>query len=441
MNFKIFINKYLKIYSNLVTISTFLFKGFFVIKKIAINAKSASRELAIKTTSEKNAVLRLMAKNISASYKTIIKQNKIDLLNAKKAGLSNALTDRLLLNQERIEKIAEGVFQVSKLPDPVGEIIHQWKRPNGLQIKQIRVPIGLIGMIYESRPNVTADASSLCLKSGNACILRGGKEALHSNLAIIKILQSSLKQKNFPVECISFINNVDRKLVDEMLSLNGIIDVIIPRGGKGLVKKIMEASKIPVIKHYDGNCHIYVDQYADLKKALRICLNAKVQKPGVCNAAETFLVHEKVAKQFLPILIKELKQNQVLVKGCAKTLKLCDTQKASELDWFEEYLDLIVAIKIVSSIDEAISHINHYGSMHTESIISKNKACIKKFEKGIDSAVVLSNASTRFNDGFEFGFGAEIGISTDKLHARGPVGLRELTTYKYLIKGNGQIRT
>lgn len=411
-----------------------------MIKKLAIDAKIAARELAVKTTSEKNEVLRLMAKNLSSAYKTIIKQNQIDLKNAKIAGLSNALTDRLLLNQDRIEKMAEGVFQVSKLPDPVGEIINQWKRPNGLQIKQIRVPIGLIGMIYESRPNVTADASSLCLKSGNACILRGGKEAIHSNRAIIRILQASLKQKEFPAACISFVDNVDRKLVDEMLSLNGIIDVIIPRGGKGLVKKIMDDSKIPVIKHYDGNCHIYVDQHADLRKALQICLNAKVQKPGVCNAAETFLVHEKIAKVFLPKLMEELKLHQVKIRGCPKTVKIFKTDKATEQDWYEEYLDLIVAIKIVSSTEEAIEHINHYGSMHTESIISKNKLCIQQFEKGVDSAVVLSNASTRFNDGFEFGFGAEIGISTDKLHARGPVGLKELTTYKYLVKGSGQIR-
>jgi glutamate-5-semialdehyde dehydrogenase len=411
-----------------------------VISKLAIDAKQASRELGVKTTSEKNEVLRLMAKNLSAGYKTIIKQNEIDINHAQKVGLSNAITDRLLLNQDRIEKMAEGVFQVSKLPDPVGEVIDHWKRPNGLQIKQVRVPIGLIGMIYESRPNVTADASSLCLKSGNACLLRGGKEAIHSNLAIIKILQASLKQKKFPAACISFVNNVDRKYVDEMLTLNGIIDVIIPRGGKGLVKKIMEDSKIPVIKHYDGNCHIYVDQFADLKKALLICLNAKVQKPGVCNAAETFLIHEKIAKVFLPKLIEALEANQVKVKGCSKTVKLFKTEKATEQDWYEEYLDLVIAIKIVSSVEEAIEHINHYGSMHTESIISKNKTNIQKFEKGIDSAVILSNASTRFNDGFEFGFGAEIGISTDKLHARGPVGLKELTTYKYLIKGNGQIR-
>lgn len=408
---------------------------------MALIAKKASRELAQKTSAEKNAVLRLMAKELVLSANDIIKENKKDILHAKKNGLSVALIDRLLLNKERIAKMAEGVKQVSFLPDPVGEIIEKWTRPNGLEITKIRVPIGLIGMIFESRPNVTADAASLCLKSGNSCILRGGKEALNSNKAIIKVLQKALKIKKFSPECISFIENTDRKFVDEMLSLSSIIDVVIPRGGKGLIKAITEKSKIPVIKHYDGNCHIYVDREADLKKALAICLNAKVQKPGVCNAAETFLIHEDIARKFLPILFNELKIHNVSIKGCLKSQKIIKTEKASEQDWYEEYLDLIVAIKIVSSVQEAIDHINQYGSMHTESIISKNKMSIKAFEQGIDSAVILSNASTRFNDGFEFGFGAEIGISTDKLHARGPVGLKELTTYKYIIKGNGQIRS
>jgi glutamate-5-semialdehyde dehydrogenase len=343
-----------------------------VIKKLALAAKKASRELALKSTAEKNSVLKAMAKSLIASTEKIVKENKKDIQNAQKEGLSNALIDRLLLTKERIAKMAEGVLQVSLLPDPVGKVMDTWKRPNGLQITQIRVPIGLIGMIYESRPNVTADASSLCLKSGNACILRGGKEALHSNKAIIKILQKTLKEKNFPPACISFIDNTDRKLVDEMLSLSGIIDVIIPRGGKGLVKKITDMSKIPVIKHYDGNCHIYVDKDADLKKALSICLNAKVQKPGVCNSAESFLIHKNIAKTFLPILIKELIENKVRVKGCSITQKIIKTEKATEQDWYEEYLDLIVAIKVVSSLQEAIDHINHYGSIHSDSIISKN---------------------------------------------------------------------
>lgn len=411
-----------------------------MIKTIALKAKKASRELALKTTKEKNDALKAMKIALIQSTEKIIKENKKDLFNANKLGLSNAMVDRLLLNRERIKNMAEGVYQVSKLPDPVGQVLNQWKRPNGLEITQVSVPIGLIGMIYESRPNVTADASSLCLKSGNACILRGGKEAIHTNKAIINILHKTLKANHFPPECISFIENTDRKYVDEMLSLSGIIDVIIPRGGKGLIKTITDKSKIPVIKHYDGNCHLYIDKEADLKKALAICLNAKVQKPGVCNAAETILVHEKIAKNFLPLLVKELKSNQVTVKGCDKTRKIVSAEKATEQDWYEEYLDLIIAIKIVPTLNAAIEHINHYGSMHTESIISNNKSSIKAFMQGVDSAVVLSNASTRFNDGFEFGFGAEIGISTDKLHARGPVGLKELTTYKYLVKGNGQIR-
>lgn len=411
-----------------------------MIKKLALAAKNASRELSLKTTTEKNAVLRSMAKGLILSTEDIIKENKKDISLAKKAGLSNALIDRLLLTKERIEKMAEGVHQVSLLPDPVGKVIDHWKRPNGLAITKISVPIGLIGMIFESRPNVTADASSLCLKSGNACILRGGKEALYSNKAIIKVLQKALKDNKFPPACVSFIDNSDRKLIDEMLILSGIIDVIIPRGGKGLIKTITEKSKIPVIKHYDGNCHVYVDKDADLKKALAICLNAKVKKPGVCNAAETFLIHQKIAKTFLPVLANELKLYFVKIKGCSITQKLVNAEKATEQDWFEEYLDLTIAIKVVSSLQEAINHINHYGSMHTDSIISKNKKSLKTFEKGIDSAVVLTNASTRFNDGFEFGFGAEIGISTDKLHARGPVGLKELTTYKYIVNGNGQVR-
>ncbi|PCJ57801.1 MAG: glutamate-5-semialdehyde dehydrogenase [Planctomycetota bacterium] len=410
-------------------------------KNLAVKAKTASRALAIKTASQKNIVLKQMAKLLKNNASLIQKENKKDLINAKKNQLSGAMIDRLTLSDDRIKAMADGIIQIATLKDPVGEIIEQWEQPNKMRITKQRVPIGLVGIIFESRPNVTADAAALCLKSGNGCILRGGKEAFYSNSVIVKILQSALKDKTFDPNMISFVNKTDRALVKEMLRLEGIIDVIIPRGGKSLIKAVTEQSLIPVIKHYDGNCHIYVDKFADFKMALEICINAKTQRPGVCNAAETFLIHEGVAKKFLPLLGKELNAHKVEIRGCTQTKKILPKiKKASKDDWVMEYLDLIVAIKVVKDIDEAINHINNFGSGHSDCIVSKNKLAKNNFVERVDSAVVFANVSTRFNDGFEFGFGAEIGISTDRLHARGPVGLKELTTYKYVVEGNGQIK-
>ncbi|MBU1767125.1 MAG: glutamate-5-semialdehyde dehydrogenase, partial [Candidatus Omnitrophica bacterium] len=404
------------------------------ILKIAKEAKKASYKLAMASTKDKNKALEKMADGLLKEKDAIIKVNKQDVANAKKKGLSSALIDRLTLNEERIEKMASDIRDIVKLEDPVGVIIKTWERPNGLKISKKRVPIGVIGIIYESRPNVTSDAATLCLKAGNAVILRGGSESFNSNKKIAEILRLSLKGTAIPEEAIQFIPTIDRKAVDELLKLNAHIDLIIPRGGEELIRKVTENSYIPVIKHYKGVCHVYVDRFANLKMAEDICFNAKVQRPSVCNAMETMLVDEKIAKEFLPSMFKKFKSAGVEIRGCAKTRKIVKGIKsANESDWYAEYLDLILAVKIIPGVDDAIEHINTYGTHLSDSIVTEDYSKSMKFLNEVDSACVYVNASTRFTDGGEFGLGAEIGISTDKIHARGPMGLEELTTYKYIV--------
>ena len=409
--------------------------------KIAQNTKEASRVLATLSTKEKDEALFSITKGIEKNKSKILSANTIDIKNARKSNLSPALIDRLTLTPQRIENICESLKQLTKLPDPVGRILSKTTRPNKLRIEKISVPIGVIGIIYESRPNVTVDAASLCLKAGNAVILRGGKESINSNIALYQIMINSLRKTKVPSESIQMIKSTDRKMVNQMLKMDKYIDLIIPRGGKGLIEFVAKNSTIPVIKHSDGICHTYVDKDADIDIAKAVCLNAKVQRPGVCNAMETLLVHKDIAKVFLPQMIDIFRNADVEIRGCRETKKLIPEIKlAKEKDWATEYLDLILSIKIVSAEEEAINHINTYGSCHSDAIITKNSLSSDRFLKEVDSATVYVNSSTRFTDGGEFGLGAEIGISTGKLHARGPMGLEELTTYKYLIFGNGQVR-
>jgi len=368
-------------------------------------------------------------------------ENEKDLRAAEENGLSSAMIDRLKLTESRIEAMVEGIREVINLSDPVGEIMEGTVRPNGLDIQKIRVPIGVIIIIYESRPNVTADAASLCLKTGNATILRGGKESIHSNIAIYRQISSALEKVGLDKNAIQVIETVDREAVGYLLKADEYADLVIPRGGEGLIRNVVENSTIPVIKHYKGVCHVYVDEFADLDMAREVCLNSKLQRPGTCNAMETMLVHEKISGTFLPDIYKEMSDAGVELRGCEKSLKIIpEIKHAVEEDWSAEYLEKILSVKVVSSIDDAIEHISVYGSSHSDAIITEDKSNAKKFTDEVDSAAVYVNASTRFTDGFEFGMGAEIGISTDKLHARGPMGLKELTSYKYIIHGTGQIR-
>jgi glutamate-5-semialdehyde dehydrogenase len=412
-----------------------------LVQNMVKEAKTASRILARASTQTKNKALEKMASNLRSKTAAIIRENKKDIKAARAANLSKAMIDRLSLNKRRIEEMAVSINAVARLKDPCGVIDKMWKRPNRLIIGKMRIPIGLIGIIYESRPNVTSDCAALCIKSGNAVILKGGKESINSNLAIYKVLRDALKESGLPVECISMPKSVDRKVVTYLLEMDDYLDLIIPRGGKALIRMVTDKSKIPVIKHYKGVCHVYVDKEADLKKALKICINAKVQRPGVCNAMETLLVHRAVARDFLPKAIEALRQKGVEIRGCNRTRELADNvKKAKESDWYEEFLDLILAVKVVKDVDDAIEHISKYGSGHSDSIVTENYRISLKFLKEVDSACVYANASTRFTDGYQFGFGAEIGISTDKVHARGPMALKELTIYKYIIFGNGQVR-
>jgi glutamate-5-semialdehyde dehydrogenase len=382
-----------------------------------------------------------MAEEIEKKAEELIKENRKDIESAEKKGLSKAMIDRLTLNPKRIKEMSEGLREVAQLPDPVGEIIKIWRRPNGMEVGRMRVPIGVIGIIYEARPNVTADATSLCMKAGNAVILRGGSEAINSNKAIVSILSKAAEKAGVPGDAITFIDNSDRQAVNEMLKLEEYIDLIIPRGGEGLIRAVVENSKIPVIKHYKGVCHVYVDSDADLKMAEDICFNAKVQRPGTCNAMETMLVHRDIAKNFLTGMVKRLKDAGVELRGCKETLKLFpDMKKASDDDWYNEYLDLILNIKIVKNLDDAMDHIATYGSQHSDAIVTNNHQKAMRFLREVDSSAVFVNASTRLNDGFQFGLGAEIGISTTRIHARGPMGLEELTCPKFIVFGNGQLR-
>jgi len=410
--------------------------------EIAEKTKEAASTLANISSRVKDKALLEMADELIKNMDYLITENAKDLDYAKNKGLSKAMIDRLTLDESTIKGMAEGLKEVAALPDPVGEVTSMWKRPNGLLVGRMRIPLGVIGIIYESRPNVTADAAALCLKSGNAVILRGGSEAINSNLAITRILQDVLRNVNIPEAAIQIIPITDRQAVNEMLKLEEYIDIIIPRGGEELIRAVVNQSRIPVIKHYKGVCHIFVDESADLDMAVTICMNAKTQRPGVCNAMETLLVHKKIAETFLPRVAKNLKDAGVTLKGCENTRTiLSDIEEATEEDWYEEYLDLILAIRVVNDMDEAMAHIEKYGSLHTESIITRDYNNSQRFLNEVNSSTVLANASTRFSDGFELGLGAEIGISTTKLHAFGPMGLQELTTTKFIIYGNGQIRT
>jgi glutamate-5-semialdehyde dehydrogenase len=413
------------------------------VKQIARNAQTASRQLSRVSSLVKNNALLQMADELVKNTAHLLVENDRDVTAAKKSVvLSKAMVERLNLNKKTIADMAQGLREVAALPDPTGKVTSMWRRPNGLLVGRMRIPLGVIGIIYESRPNVTADASALCLKSGNAVILRGGSEALNSNLAICSILQSVLRKNSLPEAAIQVIPITDRAAVNEMLQLDEYIDLIIPRGGEELIRAVVAQSKIPVIKHYKGVCHIFVDAHADLEMAVNICCNAKAQRPGVCNALETMLVHKDIARKFLPMVAAGLKRANVILKGCAKTRKILkDIEAASEDDWYAEYLDLILAIRVVDDIDEAIAHIEKYGSLHTESIITTDYTNSQRFLNEVNSSTVMVNASTRFSDGFELGLGAEIGISTTKLHAFGPMGLEELTTAKFIVYGNGQVRT
>lgn len=411
------------------------------IDKIVRDAKKASHLTAIADTSVKNAALEQMALNLTCGKEMLMAENEKDLRAAEENGLSSAMIDRLKLTESRIEAMAEGIREVINLDDPVGEIMEKIVRPNGLEIQKVRVPIGVIIIIYESRPNVTADAASLCLKTGNATILRGGKESIHSNIAIYRQISSALEKVGLDKNAIQVIETADREAVGYLLKADAYADLVIPRGGEGLIRNVVENSTIPVIKHYKGVCHVYVDEFADPVMARAICLNSKLQRPGTCNAMETMLVHETISGIFLPDIFKSMSDAGVELRGCEKSCKIVpEIKPAVEEDWSTEYLEKILSVKIVSSIDDAIEHISIYGSSHSDAIITEDKSNAIKFTDEVDSAAVYVNASTRFTDGFEFGMGAEIGISTDKLHARGPMGLKELTSYKYIIHGTGQIR-
>jgi len=408
---------------------------------IARKAQKAARKMVEVSSDLKNRVLIDMARALLKEKKFLIKENKKDLLRAQRKGLSKSMIERLRLDDKRIKEMADSLFEISKLNDPVGEEIRAWKRPNGLVIHKVRVPIGVILIIYESRPNVTSDCIGLCLKSGNAVILRGGSEALMSNLAIYHILEKVAKKYKLPEGIINMVATPDRAAVNMLLKMNDYIDLVIPRGGEGLIREVAKNSSIPVIKHYKGICHVYVDEVADLNMAEEICFNAKVQRPGVCNAMETLLVHKDIALRFLPHMAKRLMAAGVELRGCPVTQRILKgIKKAKETDWTTEYLDLILSIRVVESLTQAIEHINDYGSHHSDAIVTDDYGNAMRFLNMVDSACVYVNASTRFTDGYQFGMGAEIGISTDKLHARGPMALEELTTYKYMVFGEGQVR-
>lgn len=404
-------------------------------------ARAAARQLATVLGAQKNAWLRKSADALEASTPTLLEANSRDLAGARQAGLSDAQIDRLRLTPERLRAMATGLREIAALADPVGRVLDSSVRPNGLHVHKVSVPLGVIFFIYESRPNVTVDAAGLCVKSGNAIILRGGKEALHSNVALHTLLAAKLAEVGLSPDAVQLVSTTDRAAVGELLHLKEYIDLAIPRGGESLIRRVAQEATMPVLKHYMGNCHVFVDRAADLDMAERIVLNAKCQRPGVCNAAESLLVHADIAETFLPRMGKSLAERGVEVRGCPVTCRLLPAAKpARDEDFAAEFLDLILSVKVVRDLEEALTHIARYGSQHTEAIITNDLAAAQRFTAAVDSAAVMVNASTRFNDGFEFGLGAEIGISTDKFHARGPCGLQELCTYKYLVYGSGQVR-
>ncbi|MCI9427506.1 MAG: glutamate-5-semialdehyde dehydrogenase [Eubacterium sp.] len=412
--------------------------------EICKRAKDARQEMAVLSTDRKNQALLAVAEHLSAQKEKLIAANQKDMENGKKNGMPEALLDRLKIDDTRIAQMAEGIRQIAGLDDPVGEVISMKKRPNGLMIGLKRVPLGVVGIIYESRPNVTADAFGLCFKTGNVVILRGGKDAIHSNQAIVDCIKEALLKQGLTENAISLITDISHETAQKFMNMNGYVDVLIPRGGAGLIRAVVECATIPVIETGTGNCHIYVDESADFEMALDIIVNAKTQRIGVCNACESLLIHEKIVDAFTPLLLKRLEEKQVKVRADEKILQIFGNEKnvtaASEADWGTEYLDYKISVKTVASVEEAVSHINRYNTGHSEAIITNSYSNAQKFLNEVDAAAVYVNASTRFTDGFEFGFGAEIGISTQKLHARGPMGLLALTSSKYIIYGNGQIR-
>jgi len=413
------------------------------ILEVGAQARNAARALARTTTAKKNAALLAAADQIERSSERILAANEADMKSATASGLSSAMLDRLRLDSARISAMAKSIRQVAALPDPVGSVIREWDRGDGLEFAKVRVPIGVIGIIYESRPNVTSDAASLCLKTGNAVVLRGGSESLGSNLAIAEALREGCIQTGITPDAIQIIDLTDRGAVRAMAEMDQYIDLIIPRGGKELIETVAKLARMPVIKHYDGICHIYVDRAADLSMAQSIVINAKCQRPSVCNAVETLLIHRDVAHAFLPNCGHALQERRVELRGDEETRAILGPHiaLATEEDWRTEYLDLILSIRIVDSLEEAVEHIETYGSHHTDAIVTEDEAIAQAFLRDVDSSAVFWNASTRFNDGGEFGFGAEIGISTNRLHARGPMALEELTTYKYVVRGKGHIRS
>lgn len=403
-------------------------------------AKEASYTLAVATTAEKNKALSYIAAALLDHEEDILAANALDIAAAEDKGMRPAMVDRLRLTKDRLAAMAEGVRQVENLPDPAGVLLDEWDRPNGLHIRKVSVPLGVIAIIYESRPNVTVDAAVLCIKAGNACVLRGGSEAIHSNLALAKVIREGLKKANLPENGVHLLENTDRALVKELLTLRRYIDLAIPRGGAGLIRMVVDTATVPCIETGSGVCHVYVDKDADLDMAVRIVENAKVSRPSTCNAAETLLVHQDVVKPFLQKLAPVLQADHVELRGDDTAQQAADMAAATEEDWQTEYNALILSIKTVASVDEALAHIRRFSTHHSETIVTENAETAKKFQAAVDSAAVYVNASTRFTDGFEFGFGAEIGISTQKLHVRGPMGLTALVSYKYLVNGNGQIR-
>jgi glutamate-5-semialdehyde dehydrogenase len=410
-------------------------------KKVGIAARAASRVMASASTNTKNQALKFIADAILREKSLLLAANKQDCDAAKASGLDAAMLDRLALTEKSIHAMAEGLQQIVALPDPIGEMSNFKYRPSGIQVGQMRVPLGVIGIIYEARPNVTIDAAGLCIKSGNATILRGGSEAIHCNQALAKLVHEGLKKAGLPTSAVQVIETTDRAAVGELITMKEYVDVIVPRGGKGLIERISNDARIPVIKHLDGNCHVYIDDEADLTKALAILENSKAQRLGTCNTAESLLIARSVAKAMLPKLADMLTKHGIEIRGCTETCALVkQAKKATEEDFYTEYLAAIISCKVVAGLDEAIAHINQYSSQHTDAIVTENYTNARKFLREVDSSSVMVNASTRFADGFEYGLGAEIGISTDKLHARGPVGLEGLTSLKYIVLGDGQVR-
>ncbi|RLI35220.1 glutamate-5-semialdehyde dehydrogenase [Candidatus Bathyarchaeota archaeon] len=412
-----------------------------MILEICKKAKEASVKLANLPTEVKNRALHNMADELESNVKDILEANRKDVEAARARGVKEALLDRLILNEKRVSKMAQCLREVAALPDPVGEIVKVWTRPNGLIIGQLRVPLGVIAVIYESRPDVTSDAAGICLKSGNAVILRGGSDAINSNIAIGDVLSKAAVESGIPDGAIQVVRTTERSAAIELMKMRGYVDALIPRGGAGLIRAVIENAKVPVIETGVGNCHIYVEEDADLDQAIKIIINAKCQRPGTCNAVEKLLVHRNIAQSFLPVIIKHLREHGVEVRGCEETRKVVpDVKPATEDDWYTEYLDLIIGVKVVNDIDEAINHINKYGTKHSEAILTSDFNKALKFIRGVDAAAIYLNASTRFTDGNQYGLGAEIGISTQKLHARGPMSVQHLTTIKYFVLGRGHVR-